>query len=481
MIQGVVMKSRLIILFFLLTSLSSAQIPENIQRYRNDSKGDLKNRRQGTLDGNRIRTLFYNNGEVGEWPYSPSLEWPKESGHQYLDGFTFMVGARVIAPGNNQVIHPLETSYREEMPRDPVTSVFWGFEPVPGYSNPLNSKIAMSNDLNSYPNVWPSALGLGNDWNGSWHGYFGKGAKEDVLESFYVIDDSKDGKYKRPPYNYYPIAADSNGGGLGLRVEVRGMQFQQQFLQDVLFWNYSVINISDHDYDSTVFGIYMDPGVGGPASGNDDASYTSVYDLCYAWDHMGQGEPYYGNWKPGYVGIGVLNNPNRINNKNISSVSITPLADKGPNGVWPKNNEVMWRKMTGGFVDTAITNSNISIVIAGNVFNFPRWTTERFDVAMILGNDLSEIIFKKNIAQSIHKNNFVVPDSISQLGNLQLTIQSPTVHSTLSGNISIVWNVGGAVGQAISYVYISSNGGNDWSLLGEDNNNAKSLLCTRSE
>ncbi|MDP1675959.1 MAG: T9SS type A sorting domain-containing protein [Bacteroidota bacterium] len=472
------MKSRLLFFSLLLVSFALAQVPENIQRYRNDAKGNIQNRKKGLLDGNRVRTIFHNDGQVSDWfdgaVGAPHLEWPKGTGHRHLDGYTFMVGAK-IKTLSGTIITPIETSYREEMDKNPITGEIWGFEPVAGYTDSLGTTVSISNNKNSWPQVWPSALGLSADWNGEWNGYFGKGAKDGVVETFYVMDDSRDKEFTYSPNNFFPVASDSDRGGLGLRVEVRGMQFQHQILQDIIFWNYEVTNISDNDYDTTAFGMFIDPSVG---SVNNDGAVNPALNMVYAWAPTGMGLP--DNYKTGYVGISVLYSPNGINNKNISSIYFGMLADKGPTGVWPKNDNVMWSKMTGGFVDTAITNSNISIVIAGNVFNFPRWTSERFDVGMILGNDLSEIIFKKYIAQSIHKNNFVVPDSISQLGNLQLTVQSPTVHSTLSGNISIVWNVGGSVGQAISYVYISSNGGNDWSLLGEDNNNAKSLLWNTS-
>ena len=45
----------------------------------------------------------------------PSLEWPINSHHEYLTGYTFFVTSEVTAPGNNQIIHPVEISYREEV------------------------------------------------------------------------------------------------------------------------------------------------------------------------------------------------------------------------------------------------------------------------------------------------------------------------------------------------------------------------------
>jgi hypothetical protein len=92
-----------------------------IQNYRNDAYGDIRYRREGIMDGNQVRTLFYNNGEVGQWPFQPSGEWPKGTGHSYLDGVALLISTEITAPGNNQIIHPLETSYREWMDRDPVS------------------------------------------------------------------------------------------------------------------------------------------------------------------------------------------------------------------------------------------------------------------------------------------------------------------------------------------------------------------------
>ncbi len=474
---------------------AQGEIDPRIDLYRNDPKGDYQYRRQGIMDGNQVRTLYYNNGEVAKYQAKPSLEWPKGSGHQYLDGVSVLIAAQITAPGNKQVIHPLETSYREEMPTDPVTGKIWGMEPVPGYMNP-SSQVktpAVNRDPSTFPPAWPIALGVDSKWNGYWYGYFGRGVMNADFETFFVVDDSKDGKYKREPYSYYPIAADSARGGLGLRVEVRGFQWSHVLAEDVIFWHYDIVNISDRDYDSTCFGFYSDPGVGGESSGNDDASYSTALDLCYAWDHLGKGDPAYGVWKSGYYGYAYLESPGNPydgidndedgltderrddkvdNNKNwigyedinkngawdvgepmnndmgrdgvgpfdpqylgpdageadglptngepnfdetdkdesdqigLTSVSLTPLADKGPNGVWPKNNEVVWRKMIGGFVDTSIVNSNISIVFSSGPFPLKKSRRERYSMALIMGNDLDQVVFNKVTVQAIYNANY---------------------------------------------------------------------------
>lgn len=495
------MKHRLTkILFFLVVGYSflSAQgsVDPRIVNYRADPKGDKMYIRQGIMDGNLVRTIYFNTGEVAQWPFAPSLEWPKGTGHQYLDGVCVLVSAQITAPGNNQVIHPLETFYREEMPASPTDpSDKWGLMPVPGYMNPSSAvkTPAINRDTTTFPPTWPAALGVDSRWNGYWYGYFGRGVNNADFETFFVMDDSKDAKYQRPPYSYYPIVSDSARGGLGLRVEVRGFQWSHVLAEDVVFWHYDIVNMSDRNYDSTCFGFYSDPGVGGVGSGADDASYSTALDLCYAWDHLNKGDPTYGVWVPGYYGYAYLESPgnpwngidddedgmiderrddNIDNNKNwtgfgdtnkngiwdvgepinddlgrdgvgpfdpqyagadegeadglpthgepnfdetdkdesdqigLSAVSLTPLSDKGPNGVWPKNNEVVWRKMIGGFVDTGITNQNISIVFSSGPFPLKQGHRERYSMALIMGNDLDMVVFNKKTVQAIYNANY---------------------------------------------------------------------------
>jgi len=296
-----------------------AQVNSEIQGYRNDSYGDIQYRREGTMDGNQVRTLFYNNGEVGQWPYQPSGEWPKGTGHSYLDGVAVLIASEVITK-NNMIIHPLETSYREWMDKDPVKGTIWGLEPVPGYVNDnpdqLNKKPAISNDPNSWPSKWPRALNkIDENWDGFWYGYFGRGIINSDFETFFVMDDSKDGEFARPPYDFFPLLSDSNRGGLGFRVEVRGFQWSHVLAEDIIFWHYDIVNISDFTYPTTAFGFYTDPGVGGTNdSGDDNASYDTGLDLAYAYDDNGLGVP--GGYPTGYYGYAYLESPG-IGDNNI--------------------------------------------------------------------------------------------------------------------------------------------------------------------
>ena len=303
----------LIILSLIISSTAFAQVTPEVQRYRNDEKGNIQYRREGIMDGNLVRTIFYNNGEVGQWPFEPSGEWPKGSGHSYLDGVAVLIGAEFTAPGNGQVMHSIETSYREWVDKDPVTGKVWGLEPVPGYINPSSTTPAINTHPDSWPSVWPDALGLRPDWNGYWYGYFGKGVQNADFETFFVMDDSQDDEFTRPPYLYYPIASDSGRGGIGIRVEVRGFQWSHVLAEDNIFWHYDITNISDHNYEKAAFGFYTDPGVGGTNdSGDDNASFSLILDIAYAYDTNGKGLP--DNWKTGYMGYAYLESPGNSTN-----------------------------------------------------------------------------------------------------------------------------------------------------------------------
>jgi hypothetical protein len=50
----------------------------------------------------------------------------KGTGQSYLDGVAVLIATEMTAPGNQQVVHPLQTSYREWMDKDPSTGLIWG-------------------------------------------------------------------------------------------------------------------------------------------------------------------------------------------------------------------------------------------------------------------------------------------------------------------------------------------------------------------
>jgi hypothetical protein len=294
-------------IIIICNTLTAQVIDPQTQKYRDDPYGNKTFRKKGVMGGNQIRTLFRNDGQIGSWPDRPSGEWPAGTGHHYMDGCTPIVSTRLETPIG--AVHPAQTSYREEVDVDPATGQLWVMEPVPGYSNPGSEEPAISTNPKTWPTTWPRALPLINSaWDGNWYGYFGRDVKNADFETFFVIDDSQDREYLRAPYSHYPVASDSSRGGIGARVEVRGFQWSHVLAEDIVFWHFDILNISDYDRDSTIFGFYCDTGVGGEAdNGDDNANYSTLLDLVYAFDGDGWAPP--NRWLTGYIGYAYLESP----------------------------------------------------------------------------------------------------------------------------------------------------------------------------
>jgi len=509
------------IISLLVVVTAAAQITPQVQMFRNEPKGNIQYRKKGILDGNLVRTIYQNSGEVSDWfngaVSAPHGEWPKGSGHRSLDGLGLLIGSKVKITdvfGKPKTITPIESSYREEMDKDPVTGDIWGMEPVPGYVNPSATRPGINIDKSTFPPQWPRSIfydvyGTQEDsirkWDGFWYGYFGRGISNAQLETYFVIDDSPDKEFNDIVNGFFPIKSDSARGGLGLRTEIRGFQWTHVLAEDIIFWHYDIVNISDFDYDSTVFGFYTDPSVG---SVNNDAKFDRKLDLAYAWAPSGKG--WDGIYKTGYYGQAFLESPGNATNsvdddadaiktdgttwksggtfnpalvderrddgidndedwvgftdanKNgkweideplnddlgkdgvgpydkqyngpdegegdgkptigepafdrtdkdesdqigLQSAYINILGDKGPTSVWPKNDNIMYGVMTGGFVDTAVTNSNISMVFSSGIFPLKKGQRERFSVGILFGDDLPDLIFNKVTVQAIYNANY---------------------------------------------------------------------------
>tara|TARA_R110002050_G_scaffold69269_1_gene149867 strand:+ start:3299 stop:6580 length:3282 start_codon:yes stop_codon:yes gene_type:complete len=305
----------------LTTSIVNAQ--ENIDH------GSNKWTQWGIMDGNRVRTLYSNHGEIARHPDQPSGEWPKGSGHSYIDGVAFIVSAKTKdAQGNT--ITPMSTNYREFIDLDPITKVPWGFAPLYGFSNPLQSSPARSDDERTWPAIWPDRP---VDWAGQWNGWFGKGVSNADLETYFVYDDAEDKEWTKAPHNFYPCSDDHTRGGLGIEVKARGFQWNHPLAQDVIFWLYEITNECDVDYDDVYFSQYIDWGIGGTDdSGDDEGAYDTDLDIAFAWDYDGIGSP--GLWGPvGTAGYSFLESPgnstDNIDNDNDGIIDEKRDSGKG--------------------------------------------------------------------------------------------------------------------------------------------------------
>jgi len=261
---------RVIFLMQLLVPFSYAQILPVIP---DSLRGKIDQERMGTHDANKIRTMFYNFGMVGDYPPDPlnvdlsvfhSVEIPKGSGENYSDGTTPFVLAKVMQENGNPA-YIMETGYRERQGVSPVTSKTMRFEPRPGYLqiNPDINKgrsVAMSNDSRTWPDRWIDKLNDFDDpgWSGSWNGYFGKVPKADQ-ESFVVYDDNF-----YDAWSYYPDNRDRTRRGFGLKIEQRGFQWSNPQAGFTIFFHYDISNESTTQYNNniifvSIWNMYISP------------------------------------------------------------------------------------------------------------------------------------------------------------------------------------------------------------------------------
>ena len=281
--------------------------PAVAQRQPDPNVGHRQYTKLGTMDGNLVRTIFLNHGEVANWnlPNLPSGEWPKGSGQTYIDGVPVIVSVETRDIYGN-IIHPMETMYREFIDLDPETLTPWGWAPLPGYANPDQDEPALSDDPNTWPATWPDRP---PEWDGFWNGFFGKGVFNAQLETYFVFDDDPDEEW-----DFYPDSTDLERRGVGLEVATRGFQWSNVLAEDTIFWLYQITNEGTTDYTRTVFAQYIDWGVGGhDDSGDDSGSYDTKLDIAFAWDSDNRGTP--GNWSPvGVAGYGFLESPGNGSN-----------------------------------------------------------------------------------------------------------------------------------------------------------------------
>jgi hypothetical protein len=186
----------------------------------------------------------------------------------------------------------------------------------------------MSNLPNSWPlGGWPSQ-GYDKKWPGEWNGRFGRGVKYADLETYFVANDAQDQEYldgNKGPVKYYPRPGKYLGdirptvstqvgrpwGGLGIRVEQRGFQWNNPQARDVIFFEYSISNIADYNilktaFGKTAFGYYLNSGIGDDGVGDDIGFWNTHLDMAYLWDMDETGR---GGVRTGVSGLAFLESP----------------------------------------------------------------------------------------------------------------------------------------------------------------------------
>ena len=306
-----------------------------------DPAGDIEAEREGYMNGNRVYLYYRNTTELSDWPKPNVSKWPNNpDGTKMLDGVGLLVGAKVyiqddsdettidtipitdlrnLADQDHHTLYYLQTSYREEMDTDPTGQVEWGFYPVFGYFNETSEYPALSRLPDSWPTAgWPSANGY--IWPGEWNGRFGRGVSYADLETYFVVNDAHDLEYLGEDdfVQYYPrfsskkigdnvsIQSGNTWGGLGIRVETRGFQWNNPQARDAIFWEYNISNTSEYDLPEVCFGYWVDNAIGGDGADDEVGYFNDLLDMSYSWDENGVG---IAGLLPGIMGFAYLESP----------------------------------------------------------------------------------------------------------------------------------------------------------------------------
>jgi hypothetical protein len=424
-----------------------------------------EDRKFSVHNGNQILTRFYNYGGIGDWTISGRYDsgiYPQGSGRSYIAEFTPVVAASVIG-ANGQRLHIVSDGMVSNNGKDLSPQGYqWGFEPLPGYSNPNQNQIAMSDNPDSWPESWPDKP---DDWNGVWNGQYGKYSRADQ-ESYFVMDD-----YYNDEFPFYPDSTDSSRRGLGLKVEVRGYQWAHVAAEDIIIWTYWITNVGTTRLDSVIFGMYGDADIGDDGDQRDDDSwFDKENDIVYQWDHDGWSNAK-GGFKPAYFGWKFLESPGNphdgidndgdgmidesqfdgIDNDgdwnpatdDIGSDGLGPLHENYPgpdadgtegNGVpdpgepnfeytdndesdqigltsfyaatWPNitasDDEKLWDQLQPGFFAVPEQNVDITFLYGSGFFSLEPGERKKFAVAMLFGEDQDDILRNAVTMQAIY-------------------------------------------------------------------------------
>lgn len=267
-------KSFILLLFILICSALIAQeskkAKEELERLQSLEKDyGIRDRAGGVHNASNIGLFFENRGKLYPRRLSqgPSGEFPINSGKHYI----YRLNPYVGIPDN--VVQGRFTTNEE-------------WEAIGGYHNPELAKIAMS------------------DKPATWHPVNG-----------WPVKDKNGNPVIKSDQDSYCVFSDSNNSKsmLGLEVHQIGYTYGVKFAQNLIFFEYRIINKGNRDLDSLYFAMYCDIDVGNVSGGvpeyaDDKIGFLKEKNFLYFYDAKG----YSREWpdgKTGYFGVAFLKTP----------------------------------------------------------------------------------------------------------------------------------------------------------------------------
>lgn len=448
----------LVALWLFTSSLTAQHIPS-------DERSDPNSRAKNQLESNNVRTTIFNWGQTGREGAVPiteqtPYEWYKNTGQVYLALTGPCIGAEVVDE-NGDTIHIVDVFHYRNSPQGEP----WTFEPIPGYFNETIFKVASSDDPSTWPAFWPDRMSDTTDpgWAGSWDGYFGKNVFIDGQELYFKFTDDLYDKFE-----YYPDTTDYSRKGLGLIVSGRAIEFNEDFLKDIVFYSYKIKNDGTKPLNKLGLSIWWADFVGGEGQDN-----MIGYDLSrnFIWsfnkDNMSP-DPAFNDEPVGAVSLSILKFPE----SGLSFNNIQYL----PSSIWPAEepDEYLWDTFfTPGFiVDTSsIGEGNYNAFATINYFSLQPGETKEILFSVSLANgpveDPYHAIRRNRITGQYYAALAALQGGFS-FNAYNVDIISPSNGQTFIDSVNIIWSVNGANDQIADYLYYSTDNGDYWNYLDVD-------------
>ncbi|MEM1043225.1 MAG: hypothetical protein AAGI91_11420 [Bacteroidota bacterium] len=322
---------------FALALPALAQDREDLPAFLFDPSfyGNRTFEKSAEMDGNEVALTFFNYGLLGGTGEIRG-NWPKGSQNFYIGDVLPVVAVEVPvdSDGDGQPDQLQVNTVTTRGPRAGAdgppgqSSIFWGFEAKPGFASDrfiddegevqANDRPALSTSPETWPDQWPDQPTWINPSTGEadWNGFFGRNQFNADLETYFWMDDNNDEEITNEQgFGFGSFVADSlrpQRGGLGLEMEVRGLQWSQFLAEDAIFWLYEVTNTSTTTYPRVAVGLTVGTLAGGDGDSQDDlAFFDQANRIVYSWDNDNSGNE---NQEVGYVGYGFLESPGDANN-----------------------------------------------------------------------------------------------------------------------------------------------------------------------
>ena len=431
------------------------------------------------METNNIRTGIFNNGLTGRTSGAftieeqPPYEWPKGTGHVYLALTQLIVGAKVPLGNNDEQEIMITGEYRQSPQGDT-----WNFEPVPGYKR--NEEIASSKYPDTWPEYWPSKLDDTDDpgWAGSWNSYLGKNTFIDGEELYFRMSDDL---YDR--YNYYPDSTDSTRKGLGLIVDCRVFQFDEIPFRDMMFYTYQIKNDGTKPLNEMGLTMWVADFIGGNGDSQDDiVKYDTTNNIVWFFDSDHRA-PLFGTNAVGYFSYSFLKSP--ISSVSQKELGITNIQKILAGGLNLNSDEQMWSDfmIPGDFFSPyPVITGEKDYFISSSYFDLLPGESEELVAAVIFRaselprpeTELSDVINEHLVAKAMVDANF-------QRGNFNLSFKEDPSQTTLTDEYNLTWNISGNSGKTSSFVYLTTDFGQSWKLIGLDTLGTNSFTVNTNE